>query len=161
MGPSSGARLYYDLSQMIVVRGSLGVRVVRSLGAVCLADGISGAVWFGLVAACSLINFCLCVMMHKSLVCAKEQILLKRVFAIFLSWRRATELASGVLCPFRLRSEAMEGRTLARADAKSFAVPMRVVLAWLMEMQTNSTRPQYFRRAVRRGRYLSVFSVYF
>ena len=129
VGPSSGARLYYDLSQMIAVRGGLGVRVGRCLGAVCLAIGISGAVGFGVVAACSLINFCLCAMMPKSLVCAKEQSLLRRVFAILLSWRRAAELVSGVLCPFLLRSEAMEGRTLARADAKSFTVSMRVVPA--------------------------------
>ena len=40
VGPSSGASLYYDISQMIVVRGGLGVRVGRSLGAVCLANGI-------------------------------------------------------------------------------------------------------------------------
>ena len=36
MAPSSGASLYYDLSQMMVVRGGLGVRVGGSLGAVCL-----------------------------------------------------------------------------------------------------------------------------
>jgi hypothetical protein len=113
VGPSSGTSLYYDLSQIMVVRGGLGVRVGRSLGAVCLAKGISGVVWFGIIAACSLINLCLCVMMPKNLVCAKEQSLLRRIFAILLSWRRATELVSGVLCPFRLRSEAMEGRTLA------------------------------------------------
>ena len=51
-------------------------------------------------------------MMPKGLVCAKEQSLLRRVFAILLSWKRAAELVSGVLCPLRLRSEAMEGRTL-------------------------------------------------
>jgi len=100
-------------------------------------------------------------MMPKSLVCTKKQSLLRRVFAILLSWRRAADLVSGVLCSFLLRSEAMEGRTLARADAKSFAVSMRVVPAWPMVMQTNSTRPQFYRRAMSRGRYLSVFSVYF
>jgi hypothetical protein len=161
VGPNSGARLYYALSQMIVVRGGLGARVGRCLGAVCLAIGMSGVVGFGIVAACSLINFCLCALMPKSLVCAKEQSLLRRVFAILLSWKRAVELVSGVLCPFRLRSWAMEGRTFARADAKSFTVSMRVVPAWPMGMHTNSTRPQYFRRAVSKGRYLSVFSVYF
>jgi len=109
MGPSSGASLYYDLSQTMVVRGGLGVRVGGSLGAVCLANGIFCAVWFGLVDACSLIFFCLCVMMPKSLVCAKERSLLRRVVAILLSWRRVVELVSGVLWPFRLRSEAMEG----------------------------------------------------
>ena len=162
MGPSSGASIYYDLYQMMVVRGCLGVRVDGSLGAVCLASGIYGAVCFGIVAACFLINFYLCVMMPKSLVCAKEQSLLRRVFAILLSSRRAAELVSCVLWPFRLRSEAMmEGRTLARAAAKSFEVSARVVPAWPMGMQTNSTHPQSFRRAVSRGRYLSVFSVYF
>ena len=55
----------------------------------------------------------------------------------------------------------MDGRTLARADAKSFAVSMRVVPAWPMGMQTSSTRPQYLRRAVRRGMYFSFFWVYF
>ena len=79
VGPSSGARIYYDLSQTIVVRGGLGVRVGRCLGAVCLAINNSGAVGFGIVAACSLINFCLCAMMPKSIVCAKEQSLLKVV----------------------------------------------------------------------------------
>jgi len=161
VGPSSGAKLYYDLSQMIVVRGGLGARAGRCLGVVCLAIGMSGAVGFGIVAACSQINFCLCAIMPNNLVCAKEQSLLRRVFAILLSWRRAAELVSGVLCQFRLRLEAMEGRTLARADAKSFAVSTRVMPAWPMGMQTNSTRPQSFRRAVSRRRYLSVFSVYF
>ncbi len=162
VGPSSGAILYYELSQMIAVRSGLGVRVGRCLGAVCLAIGMSGAVGFGIVAACFLINFCMRVMMPKSLVYAKKQSLLRKVFAILWSWRRAAELVSGVLCSFRLRSEAMEGRrNLARADAKSFTVSMRVVPVWPMRMQTNSTRPQYFRRAVSMGRYLSVFSVYF
>ena len=68
-------------------------------------------------------------MMLRSLVCAKEQSLLRRVFVILLSWRRAVELVSGVLCPLLLCYEAMEGRTLARVDAKSFAVSMRVVPA--------------------------------
>ena len=85
VGPSSGASLYHVLSHMMVVRGGLGIRVGRGLGAVCLANGISSAVWFSVVAACSLINFCLCVMMPKSLVCAKEQSLLRRVFVILLS----------------------------------------------------------------------------
>ena len=48
----------------------------------------------------------------------------------------------------------MEGRTLTRADAKSFTVSMRVVPAWPMGMQTNSTRPQYFRRSASRGEVL-------
>ncbi len=63
VGPSSGARLYYDLSQMMVVRGGLGVRVGWCLCAVCLAIGMSGAVGFGVVVACSLISFCMCAMM--------------------------------------------------------------------------------------------------
>ena len=36
MGPSSGASLYYDLSQMMSVRDGLGDRMGGSLGAVCL-----------------------------------------------------------------------------------------------------------------------------
>ncbi len=122
MGPSIGANLYYDLCQMMAVRGGLGVLVGGCLEAVCLVNGVSAAVWLGLVAIVSLTFFCLCAMMPKSLVCAREQSLLMRVFAILLSWMRAVELVAGVLRPFRLRSEAMEGRTLARADAKSFAV---------------------------------------
>jgi len=59
VGPSSGANLYHVLSHMMIVRGGLGVRVGRGLGAVCLANGISGAVRFGVVAACSLMNLCL------------------------------------------------------------------------------------------------------
>ncbi len=100
-------------------------------------------------------------MMPSSLVCASEQSLSRRVFAILLSWRRAVELVSGVLCPLHLRWVAMKGLTLARANAKSFAVSMRMVHAWLMGMPTSSTRPQYFLRAVSRGRYLSIFWVYF
>ncbi len=46
-------------------------------------------------------------MMPSSLVCASEQSLLRRVFAILLSWRRAVELVSGVLYPLRLRWAAM------------------------------------------------------
>ncbi len=94
-----------------------------------MANGMPGAVGFGLVADCSLTFFCLCAMMPMNLVFAREQSFLRRVFAILLSWRRAVDLVSGVLCSFRLRSEPMEGRTLARADAKSFAVSMRVVPA--------------------------------
>jgi hypothetical protein len=84
VGPSSGTILYYDLTEIIVVRGGLGVRVGRCLGAVCLAISMSGAVGLGIVAACSLFNFCMCAMMPTSLVCAKEQSLLRRVFAILL-----------------------------------------------------------------------------
>jgi len=94
-----------------------------------MANGVSGAVGVGLVDACSLIFFCRCAIMPRIPVCAREQSLLRRVFAILMSRRGAIELVSGVLCPFRLRSEAMEGRTLARADAKSFARSMRVVPA--------------------------------
>ena len=99
-GPSSGASLYHDLHQMMVVRDGLGVRVDRYLGAVCLANGMSGAVGSGIVAACSLIFFCLWAMMPRILVSAREQSLLRRVFAVLLSWRRAAELVSGVLCHF-------------------------------------------------------------
>jgi hypothetical protein len=47
------------------------------------------------------------------------------------------------------------------ADAKSFAVSMRIVPAWPMGMHANLTRLQYRRRAVNKGRYLSVFATYF
>ncbi len=160
-GAYSGANLYYGLNQMMAVRGGLGVLVCGCLGAVCLADGMAEVVKQLLEDYCSRIFFCMFAMMPSNLVCASEQSLLRRVFAILLSRRRAVELVSGVLCPLRLRWAAMEGRTLARAGVKSFAVSMRVVLAWPMGMLTNSTRPQYFLRAVSRGSYLSVFWVYF
>ena len=102
VGPSSGASLYHERYKMMDVRGDLGVRVVRCLGAICLANGMSGAMGVGLVAAYSLIFMCLCAMIPRSPVCAREQSLLRRVFAILLSWRRAVELVLGVLCPFRL-----------------------------------------------------------
>ena len=109
VGPSSGASLRYALSQIMAVRSGLGVLVGGCLGAVCLADGMAGVELQFLVASCSRIFFCLFAMMPSSLVCASEQSLLRRVFAILLSWRRAVELVSGVLCPLRLRWAAMEG----------------------------------------------------
>ena len=57
MGPSSGVRLYYDLSQMIVVRDGLGVRVGRCLGAVCLAIRTRWGLVLSLLVA-SLISAC-------------------------------------------------------------------------------------------------------
>ncbi len=85
VGPSSSANLYHVLCQMMDVRGGLGVWVGGCLRAVCLVNGVSGAVRFDLVAIISLIFFCLCAMMPKSLVCAREQSLLRGVFAILLS----------------------------------------------------------------------------
>ncbi len=64
---------------------------------------------------------------------------------------------SGLLCPLHFRWAAMDEQTLARADAKSFTVSMSVVPAWPMGMLMNSTRPKYRRRAVSKGRFLSVF----
>ena len=96
-GAYSGANLYYGLYQMMAVRGGLVVLVGDFLGAVCLADGMAGVVLQFLVASCSRIFFCLFAMMPSSLVCASEQSLLRRAFAIFLSWVRAVELVSGVL----------------------------------------------------------------
>ena len=123
VGPSSGARLYYDLSQMIVVRCGIGVRVGRCLCVVCLAIGMSSAAGFGIVDAFSLINFCLFAMMPKSLVCAREQSMLRRVFSILLSWRRAVELVSGVLWPFvfvrrRWRGGPWRGRMRSRSRCR-------------------------------------------
>ena len=57
VGPSCGANFYHDLYQMMVVRGGLGVRVGRCLGAVCMVNAMSDAVGVGLVVACSLIFF--------------------------------------------------------------------------------------------------------
>jgi hypothetical protein len=71
MRPNSGANLYHDLCQMMAVRGGLGVWVGGCLRAVCMANGMSGAVLLGLVAIISLIFFCLCAMMPKSIVCAR------------------------------------------------------------------------------------------
>ena len=82
---------------MMVVRGGLGVLVGGCLGAVCLADGMAGVVNQFLEDSCSRIFFCIFAMMPSSLVCASEQSLLRRAFAIFLSWVRAVELVSGVL----------------------------------------------------------------
>ncbi len=87
----------------MVVRGGLGVLGGGCLGAVRLAGGMAGVVLQFLVASCSRIFFCLFAMMPSSLVCASEQSLLRRAFAILLSWRRDVELVSGVLCPLRLR----------------------------------------------------------
>jgi len=74
----------------------------------------------------------------------------RRVFGTCLSWM--TDVWLGycvfVVLDFPLTSE---GRTLARAVAMSDAVSLRVVPAWPMGMPTRSTRPQYRRRALRRG----------
>ena len=101
-GTYSGADLYYGLSQVMAVRGGIGVLIGGCLGAVCLACGMAGVVR-QFEDSCSRIFFCLFAMMPSSLVCASKQSLLRRAFAIFLSWRRAVELVSGVLCPLRLR----------------------------------------------------------
>ena len=87
----------------MAVRGGLGVLIGGCLGAVCLAVGMAGVMLQFLVASCSRIFFCLFAMMLSSLVCASAQSLLRRAFAILLSWKRAVELVSGVLCPLRLR----------------------------------------------------------
>ncbi len=84
-GPSSGTNLYCYLCQLMIVRGGLGVGVGSCLGAVCLANGVSGVVWLGLVAILSLICLCPRAIMPKSLVCARERSLLRSVFAILLS----------------------------------------------------------------------------
>jgi hypothetical protein len=97
-GAYSGANLYYYLLyQMTVVRSGLGVLVGGCLGAVCLSDGMAGVVKQLLEDSCFRILFSLLAMMPNSLVCASEQSLLRRVFAILLSWRRACR-ASCVLC---------------------------------------------------------------
>jgi hypothetical protein len=83
---------------MMVARGGLGVLVDGCLGVICLANGMYGTLELGHDASCPLIFLCLCAMMPRNLVCASEQSLLSRVFAILLSWRRAVELVSGVLC---------------------------------------------------------------
>ena len=97
--------------------------------------------------------------MRKRRVWAREQNVSRRVFATCMSWMTDIVLGScacGVL-DFPLTSE---GRTLARAVAMSDVVSLRVVPVWPMGMQSRSTRPQYLRRARRRGRYFSVFFVH-
>ncbi len=54
----------------------------------------------------------------------------------------------------------MEGRTLARADAKSFAVSMWVVPALPMGMHTTSTLFKCFKRAVSRGVLVGLLGVF-
>ena len=95
-GTYSGADLYYGLSQVMAVRGGLGVLIGGCPWAVRLASGVAGVVKL-FEDSCSRIFFCLFAMMPSSLVCASEQSLLRRAFAIFLSWVRAVELVSGVL----------------------------------------------------------------
>jgi hypothetical protein len=116
---------------------------------------------FVLATACFLIFCCLCDIIPRRRVCAKEQSLSRRVFAILFLWMRAVLFMSCVCLPFVVRLAAIEGRALARAVAMSVAVFWRVVPAWPMGIQPNSTRPQHLRRAKGRGSYLSVFSVYF
>ena len=104
--PYSGAGLYYGLSQVMVVRGGLGVLIGGCLGAVCLACGVAGVVR-QFEDSCSRIFFCLFAMMPSSLVCASIQSLLRSTFAILVTWRRAVELVSGSFCPFPLRVEVI------------------------------------------------------
>ena len=60
MVPSSDASLYHGLYQMMVVRGGLGVQVGGCLGAVCLANDMSGVVELGLVASFFLFFLYMC-----------------------------------------------------------------------------------------------------
>ncbi len=62
-GAYSGAKLYYVLYKMMVVRGGLGVLVFECLGAVCLADGMAGVVKQVPEDSCSRIFFCMFAMM--------------------------------------------------------------------------------------------------
>ncbi len=79
-GTYSGADLYYGLSQVMAVRGGLGVLTGGCLGAVCLACGMAGVVR-QFEDSCSRIFFCLFARMPSSLVCASRQSLLRRAFA--------------------------------------------------------------------------------
>ena len=108
-----------------------------------------------LLAVCSLIVVCLCATMPMSLFWAREQSLWSRVFAVRVSGSRAILLISAVLWPFCFLVVVMEGRPFASAIAMSDAVLLRAVLAWLMGMQTWSSRPQYRRRVVTRGLHIS------
>ena len=47
---------------------------------------------------------------------------------------------------------------MARPEERSGMAGRRVVPAWPMGMQTNSTAPQYCRKAATRGAYLAIFS---
>ncbi len=100
-------------------------------------------------------------MMTMSRVCAKSQNLSSRFLALLLSWVRAVLLVSCDMWPFCVCLAAIEERALARAVAMAFAASERVVPAWPMGIPTSLTRPQYLRRAHRRGYYVWVFSVIF
>ena len=115
--------------QMTVILGGLGVDMGWLLGASCVTD------WLPLGApttASSLIFCCPCAIMPRRRVCAKEQSLSRRVFAILLSWMRAFLFVSCVFWPLVARLGAVEGRALTRADEMSVAVSRRVVPAWPM-----------------------------
>ena len=76
----------------------LGVAMGWLLGASCVTNCVPLVVP---MVACSLIFCCLCDIMPKSRVCAKEQNLSGRIFAILLSWIiRAVLLVSCVLLAF-------------------------------------------------------------
>ena len=68
-GTYSGADLYYGLSQVMAVRGGLGVLIGGCLGAICLACDMAGVVR-QFEDSCSRIFFCLFAMMPSSHVCA-------------------------------------------------------------------------------------------
>ncbi len=90
---------------------------------------------------------------------AKEQNFSRRAFATCLSWISGVLLGSCVLVLLNAQLASEKGRALATAIAMSDAVLLRVVPAWPMGMHTRSTRPQFRRRAQRRGLYFSVYFV--
>ncbi len=103
MGPKEAPVSTMVYLKKIAVRGGLGVKLRVCLGFFCLAVGMAVVDGLCLEASCSLILFCPFAMIPSNLAWANRQNLLRRVFAILLSWRRAVELVSGVLCPLLLR----------------------------------------------------------
>ena len=104
------------------------------LGASCVASCVPQVIY---VDASSLIFCCLRAIMSKRRVCAKDQNLSRRVFAILLSWMRAILLMSCVFWPFVFRLMAVEGWTLASVVAMLVVVSWRVVPACPTVIQTS------------------------
>ncbi len=98
MEPSSGAILLCGLYHVIVVRGGIGVDMERLIGASGLADCVPLVVH---VVACSIICCCLCAIMSRKRVWAREQNLSRMVFVIRMSLMGAVVLVLCVLWSLR------------------------------------------------------------
>ena len=134
-------------SQMMNVLGGLGVDMGWLLWASSVADCAPLVV---LVAACSLICCCLCAILSKTRVSAKEHSLPRRLSVILLSWMRAVLFMSCVFWPFVFLFGGGRGAGLGEGGRHVVRGIVEVVPVWPMGMQTSSTHPQYHRRAQRR-----------